>query len=396
MSCRSQIFLSLSRAAILGMAVVALAGCGINGWFSRGSEPLAVPPLAKGEKQVSIEKGWQARLYGDWRLDPYNMTQIQATAHGLVLSDNGDRLISLGEAGRQRWIRRLDGKSARGPAVSGGIVYIGTDAGKMYALKAANGQILWKQQLDSEILSVPVVAGGHVLVQLANGHLLSIDAGTGMVQWTFSMTQPSLILRTAAAPLVKNGIVYAGFADGSVVALGLQNGAELWRATVAIPHGNNELARMVDVAATPVAYHDSVIAASYQGSLVAFGLQGGAQRWSVPMSVVLTPLLVNGRLYVAEADGRIAAVDPRSGVVLWQNDRLRGRNLGGFAYCAGDLVATDTAGYVYVLDPKSGHRIGQRQISSSGIESQPACTNGQHIVVMDAAGTLYQLHLHRH
>ncbi len=396
MSCRSQIFLSFSRAAAVGIVVAALGGCGIAGWFSPGPEQSAVPPLAKGEKQVSIEKAWQARLYGNWRMEPYNMTQIQVTSHTLLLSDNGDRLISLGPTGRQRWMRSLDGKSARGPAVSGGVAYIGTDSGKMYALKAANGHVLWKKELDSEILSVPVVAKGHVLVQLANGHLLSMDAGTGAVQWTFSMTQPTLVLRTAAAPLVKDGIVYAGFADGHLAALGLQSGAELWRTTVALPHGNNELARMVDVAATPIAYRDSVIAASYQGSLAAFGLQGGAQRWSIPMSVVLTPLLVGEHLYVAEADGKIAAVDPRSGVVLWQNDRLRGKNLGGFTFCDGDLVATDTAGYVYVLDPNSGHRIGQRQISSSGIESQPACTNTHHILVMDAAGTLYQLNLLRH
>ncbi|MGC8467629.1 MAG: outer membrane protein assembly factor BamB [Acidithiobacillus sp.] len=387
----------LGRALLLPVLLFSLSGCGMLSWFSSSKpSPKAVAPLASQAEKVQVGMDWQARLYGTWRLQPYETSNIAVGDGHIFLVDASGHLLCLDSQGKQQWMVRLDGKSARGPSLADGVVYIGTDSGKLYAFAAKNGHRLWVTQLDSEVLSPITVSKDAVLAQLVNGQLVDLQRRDGKLDWTFSMNQPSLLLRTLPAPVVDGDVVYAGFADGNLVALNLNNGAELWRATVAIPHGSNELARMVDIAATPVVDGDRVLAAAYQGNLAAYAVSGGSEDWSVPMSVYLTPVLADGRLYVAQADGRIAAVDPHSGVVLWRSEVLKGQYLTGIAHCGKDLLVSDDAGSIYVFDPQSGHRVGQSAVSASGIQSAPVCLGKDRFLVLSGAGTLYQLHLRPH
>lgn len=390
---RTVLFKSIWRSAALGTFAVLLNGCGIMSWFHSSPGPKTPPPLSKGEKQVSFSNQWQARLYGLWPINPYQGTDIARQGRQIVVSDASGHLVSLSDSGSQQWIRSLVGKSARGATIAHGVVYTGTTAGQVFAFDAKNGHKLWSVQLTSEVLTPIVYAQDHLLLQTVNGHLWALDPKDGKVQWTFSMNQPSLILRAVSTPTVHDGVVYAGFADGTLAALSLSTGAELWHARVAIAHGSNELARMVDVAARPVVADGQVFAAAYQGNLAAYAAQSGTQNWSVPMSVYLTPVWFKGHLFVAEADGDIAEIDPGSGSILWQNARLKGHAMTGLSSCGDALLATDNGGYLYAFNPESGHRIGQTRISSSGIQSSTVCLANDQILALSDAGTLYRIKL---
>ncbi len=390
---RNDLVKSIGRLAALGLAAALLSGCGILSWFHSTPSPKTPPPISKGNKTVSFSTQWQARLYGFWPINPYQGTVIAQAGKQIVVSDASGHLVSLTNGGSQQWMRSLDGKTSRGPTIADGVVYAGTNAGKVFAFAAHNGHKLWTTQLSSEVLTPVVAADGHLLMQTVNGHLWSLNPKDGKIQWTFSMNQPSLILRAVSTPTVHDGVVYAGFADGTVVALSLATGAELWHARVAIAHGSNELARMVDVAASPVVADDQVFAAAYQGNLAAYTAQSGSQNWSVPMSVYLTPVWFKGHLYVADANGEIAEIDPGSGSILWKNDKLKGHAMTGLSRCGNDLLATDNGGYLYAFNPESGHRSGQTRLSSSGIQSSPVCLADHQILVLSDAGTLYRIKL---
>ena len=64
-----------------------------------------------------------------------------------------------------RWSFTTGSSVESSPAVSGGIVYIGSDDGKVYALDAATGQPHWTFATGSDVWSSPAVAAGHY-----NGH----------------------------------------------------------------------------------------------------------------------------------------------------------------------------------------------------------------------------------
>ena len=50
------------------------------------------------------------------------------------------------------------------PAVVGGVVYVGSDDGNVYALNAANGAKLWNYTTGSEVYSSPAVVDGVVYI----------------------------------------------------------------------------------------------------------------------------------------------------------------------------------------------------------------------------------------
>ncbi|MGE4531428.1 MAG: outer membrane protein assembly factor BamB [Acidithiobacillus sp.] len=392
---RSDLVKIVWRTATLGILAMLLNGCGIMSWFSSAPSPKTPPPISKEHHTVGFSTVWQARLYGLWPVGPYQGTVIAHSGKQIVVSDASGHLVSMNNNGSQQWMRGVDGKTPRGPTIADGVVYAGTNRGKVYAFSAQKGHKLWTVQLSSEVLTPIVAAAGHLLVQTVNGHLWSLNPKDGKIQWTYSMNQPSLILRAVATPTVHDGVVYAGFADGTVVALSLGTGAELWSVRVAIAHGSNELARMVDVAASPLVADDQVFAAAYQGNLASYSMQSGSQNWSIPMSVYLTPVWFKGHLYVADAEGQIASIDPSSGTVLWRNDQLKGHAMTGLTHCGNDLLATDNGGYLYALNPVTGHRIGQTRLSDSGVQSSPVCLGNNQILALSDAGTLYRIKLEK-
>ena len=382
----------LRAIAMLG-TIFTLGGCGVWNWAFGPSAPAPKPMAAMHQEKVTVgfATDWQARLYGNWRLDPYNATQICVTDRAIYLSDDAGDLLALSRSGRLRWVSRLNGKSPRGPTVADGVVYVGTDRGTLYAVSAAQGKKLWDVQLGAEPSSPITVANQRLFLQLSNGHLLALDAQNGSVARTFSLPQPSLLLRRSSGIVVSGQTLYTGFADGKLLALNADDGAELWLATIAIPHGNNELARMVDVAATPVLDGNRVIAAAYQGNVAAFSKDSGEQDWARPMSTLLTPIMHDGKLFAAGSDGQIYAMDPASGTVEWRNTRFKGQSLSGMTLCDGKLLLSNYAGQVITIDPQTGHRTGQETVSSSGIQTAPVCVGKNRFLVLSGVGTLYQL-----
>jgi polyvinyl alcohol dehydrogenase (cytochrome) len=84
-------------------------------------------------------------------------------------------------------------------ALSGGRLYFGNGLAQLHALNAANGQLIWRTQLGdpnigNHIWGSPVVFDGKVYVGLAShcvnpcvqGRLMCVDAGTGRVLWSFA------------------------------------------------------------------------------------------------------------------------------------------------------------------------------------------------------------------
>ena len=52
-----------------------------------------------------------------------------------------------------------------------GVVYVGSDDGKVYALNATTGEIIWTSAAGSAALSSPVVVKGAVFVGADDGNL---------------------------------------------------------------------------------------------------------------------------------------------------------------------------------------------------------------------------------
>ena len=71
------------------------------------------------------------------------------------------------------------------PAVSNGVVYIGSYDGYLYAIGAVTGTEKWRFKAGYNLSSSPAVSNGVVYVGSGDSYLYAIDAVTGKEKWRF-------------------------------------------------------------------------------------------------------------------------------------------------------------------------------------------------------------------
>ena len=109
------------------------------------------------------------------------------------------------------------------PAVSDGVVYVGSNDGAAYALDEETGDLLWRYQTEDQVLSDPAVSDGVVYVgandYVSKGTVYALDTETGDLLWRY---QTGDEIWSSAA--VSDGVVYIGADDGVVYALDADTG----------------------------------------------------------------------------------------------------------------------------------------------------------------------------
>jgi nitrous oxidase accessory protein NosD len=112
------------------------------------------------------------------------------------------------------------------PAVVGGVVFVGSDDHKVYALNASNGAFIWNHLTGGSVFSSPAVAGGVVYVGSEDDKVYALNAATGAFIWSY--TTGDWVL---SSPGVADGKVYVGSWDWKVYCLDASTGAFIWSYT---------------------------------------------------------------------------------------------------------------------------------------------------------------------
>src|SRR5260370_11895354 len=100
------------------------------------------------------------------------------------------------------------------PAVSGGVVYIGSNAKAIYAFDVKTAKNLWAHNANDGVGSSPAVANGIVYVGSDDNNLYAFNARTGATIWIYTTGGP-----VWSSPVVANGVVYVGSNDTVLYAL---------------------------------------------------------------------------------------------------------------------------------------------------------------------------------
>src|SRR5690625_7295207 len=101
---------------------------------------------------------------------------------------------------------------------------------------------------------------------------------TDEARWRDETSVPVLTLRVSGQTLITGSTAAAGFANGKVIAFNSRHGLIQWEQRVALPQGRSELDRMIDISASPLLQEKAMIAASYQGRIVALHRSNGTRR----------------------------------------------------------------------------------------------------------------------
>lgn len=383
-------------AVVCGVFFIALlAACS-------GAKPRVEPPELEPVAGEMVQRGlWYRQPQVRHEPDVAALTPF-VEGRRLFYSDRPDRVVALdARKGRRLWsvvVPPPAGTDEASVRLSGGIgagegmLYVGTDEGEIIALDPDTGALRWRTQLSGEALAIPVAREGTLVVRTNDGRLTAIDPASGNSLWSYASTVPPLSLRGASRPLIDQGRVFAGFANGKLAALSLESGEVLWEVTVGVPEGRSELERMVDIDADPVLVDGVIYAAAYQARLAALTSVAGSVLWSRELSTAQDMALDSDALYLAQDDGKVFAVSRRSGAVLWQQDKLAGRAITAPVMYRGTLYVADQQGYLHGLSAGDGHFVARFRVSEDAITLAPVVSDDA-MYVQTVGGALHALRI---
>ncbi|MGC9348776.1 MAG: PQQ-binding-like beta-propeller repeat protein, partial [Anaerolineae bacterium] len=220
---------------------------------------------------------------------------------------------------------------------------------QVQALNAETGKVYWSYPFDEErelrpFYSTPVIAPERDLLLVAgfaDQTVYALALGSTPAErpdeaWRFAEAGGQYV----GSGTVAGGLFIIGNGDGSVYALNLEDGSEVW-----------QFATNDRVWATPTVVDDTVYVASLDHHLYALDLETGAEKWQIETSgsISATPLYADGDLWIGDFASTLYRVDLETQDVVWTHKAqdwlwstpLLDDNVLYFADVGGGLYALD-------------------------------------------------------
>ncbi|RRZ90970.1 outer membrane protein assembly factor BamB [Erwinia sp. 198] len=378
------------------ISVTLLSGCS---WFSGEEDVVKMSPLPKVENQFTPEEVWSTSV-GDGVGDYYSNLHPAWSENTVYAADRFGVVKALNAGdGKEQWKVDLSTKtgffSKNLPALlsgglfyDGGHVYVGSERAQVYALNSSDGSIAWQTKAAGEVLSRPVASDGLVLVHTSNGMLQGLDQNSGVVKWTVNLDVPALSLRGESAPATAFGAAIVGGDNGRVSAVMMNQGQIIWQQRISQPGGATEIDRLADVDTTPVVVDGVVYALAYNGSLAALDLRSGQIMWKREIGSVHDMIVDAGRIYLVDQDDRVVALSTDGGVTLWRQSDLLHRNLTAPVLYNGYLVVGDSEGYLHWVNTTDGRFVAQQKVDGSGFQTSPVVASDK-LLIQAKGGKVY-------
>lgn len=366
-----------------------LAACStISGWFESDDDEATKPAeLTDIQELVNIEEMWSVGI-GDGQGDGFYRLRPAIQGDTLYIAAANGEVAAINRlSGDTLWEVELDNSLSGGVGVYEDAIFLGSSEGFVLKLDATTGEKLWSTHLSGEILSAPQGNGAVVVVQTYDGKLQGLDHGTGSVLWTYDSNVPVLTVRGTSTPVMHDNRVYAGFANGRVLAFDALTGAIAWEVRVAIPQGRSEIERLVDIDGSMELSGSELYAASYQGSVAAIDVQGGRKLWQQNASTFSGVSQGGGNIYVADEDGTVNAYLRDGQGLNWTQGALSNRELSRPTPVGSYVAVADFEGYVHVLSQADGEFVGRVRADDEGARADMA-SDGNVLYVYGNSGEL--------
>ncbi|MBQ9526467.1 MAG: PQQ-binding-like beta-propeller repeat protein [Fretibacterium sp.] len=331
-------------------------------------------------------------------------------------------LLLAGQAGAWRgevgWTFQAGSGLTSGVAVAGGLVLAGDGDGTLYAVQRASGQQAWAYQGTNTIVGTPSVLEDKVIFAQADGTLTCLRLSDGSVVWQ------SLPPDTGAATLtdgtaVGGGKVFLVRGDEKLYALSAADGKPLWsyessqelRSAPAFAEGGLLLGEQGGVFSvidpesgrrltgggaggainTPTVSDGSAFFSSWDGSVQRIKLKGNIPQWksSVGDPVTTPPAVGQGKVFVGTGRGNIAALDAKSGNVLWQFNTQGGEVMAQPVVGEGMVFAGGGQGVLSILNAATG-KLLSTFTTGAAINGTPAFEGGV-LYLGSGDGSLYAI-----
>lgn len=392
---------------VIGIALalsVTLSGCStVSDWFAE-EEELEIRRLSPISAKFTPSVNWDVDL-GEGVDDYYSRLRPVYAYGKLFAADRHGVVQALDpESGKAIWeknfatynsdgffsaISRLwqSGVSAKigGISASDRMVFIGTENGEVIALDESTGELVWQTNVPGEVLAAPASDSGILVVNTGAGVLFGFDTRSGEQIWRHESDTPPLTLRGISAPIASNGGALLGTPTGKLQVNIIDSGVLAWETQVATPSGATELERIVDIDTSPVLFGGTVYTVAYNGTLAAIELRSGRIVWKREYGAYRNLSVEGNRIYVVDNNSHVYALDRRNGVELWSQNGLKGRSLTAAEPDGDNIVVGDNWGFLHWISKENGEIVSRLSLGGDDEDESvyvaPLSVNGDIVAV---------------
>ncbi len=341
---------------------------------------------------------WSADI-GRGNSDRSRITASPVLAAGVVytLDAGGQVQASATDSGAMLWqadITPIGEESGAegfggGLALDGSSLYITTGFGELLSLDASSGAVNWRYEFDAPLRGGPTVSAGRVFVMAANDVAYAIDGARGKLSWSLSGPRGTgPVTMGGSSPAVSGSNVVLPFSSGRGMGA-TTGGTGRWNGDVNAVRLSDVRAMIGGLPGAPVIANGRVYMANAGGEIAALRVTNGSEIWSLPMGATDAPAVIGGAVFIVSDTSQLLRIDAASGRVLWATQlpefEKPNKRRGFIAHygpviAGGQVVVAGTDGRLRFFDPVSG--------AETYSVSLPAGAASAPIV---AAGVLYVL-----
>ena len=377
--------MKLFRLLTTSVLLLLISGCStFQEWFGSEEEDTTAPvELERIDTKVKLKKQWSSKI-GDGQGDGfYKITPTLVDGVLYVASSDGEVAAISAADGDRLWRVELERPLSGGVGYHDRSVYLGGADGSVLQLSADDGVVEWEAAVSGEVLAAPAVSDDWVIVQTYDGKLLGFQSGADEPTWTFTSDVPVLTLRGTSTPLLVGGNAIAGFGDGKVIAVDVNSGNVSWESRIGVPQGSSEIDRIVDIDGAMTQQGIELFVASYQGRVAALDNRTGRKLWQQNVSSVTGTHVGFGNVYVADVDGTLSAFLRTGQGVRWQNIELGYRQLSRPTPVSSYVATVDFDGYLHLLSQVDGQIVGRTKIGGDAARADMIADSGRLIIFAD-------------
>ena len=314
-----------------------------------------------------------------WSYDAGDSIESSAAISGGVVyvgSQSKDLLAIDLETGKLRWkYRATDSIGESSPAVYDGVAYVGDLNGVLHAVNAATGKALWTFKTEAELRSSPVIAGDKLLIGSYDGNLYCLSRRDGKLIWKF--TTGSYV---HATPAIAGGVAYVSGCDEIFHGIRVADGQEVVRFAAGGPAG-----------ASPAMLGDWAYFGNFSNEVVGASVSRKRILWRYVRQTAQFPFYSSAaaagdRIVVGGRDKLVHCLNATTGKAIW-NFPTKARVDSSPAIADGRVYIGSNDGHFYVLDLAAGTKLWEF-VAGAPLSASPAIAAGR-VVIGSQDGRLY-------
>ena len=225
---------------------------------------------------------------------------------------------------KEQWIVQTGVGIYCSPAVEGDKVFVGDDMGYLTAYTLKNGKKLWNFQSGKRIIGTPAVNEGIVVFGSADRNIYGVNAMNGQLLWKVEAKEPVI-----GAVTIDKGVAYVGASDHTFRAIDIHAGKVVW--------SYDKVKGYIET--KPLIADNKVIFGAWDNTLYALDKTNGKELWKWTGGLTrmhyspaaVWPVASNGKVFIADPQRAMTAVDIQSGETVWRTFRSQVRETIGLS-----------------------------------------------------------------